>query len=151
MKRPAISLLVCFALCGWAATSHAKRGGGRAAAAPAPAASSDTGSGESDKTEEPAAGDQAGAAQQAQPDTKAAGSSEAAGTTESLDTEESQPGKVEEDLSAPKAAKTTSTGSWKDIVVIPRKAFLKGGRLELQPFSGITINDNLIRHYVFGA
>ena len=38
-----------------------------------------------------------------------------------------------------------------DIVVVPRKAFLKGGRLELAPFTGISINDNLIRHYAFGA
>ncbi|MFL5303907.1 MAG: outer membrane beta-barrel domain-containing protein [Polyangia bacterium] len=150
MKRPAISLLVCFALCGWAATSHAKRGGGKAAAAPAPAVTNDTGSGDSAKGGDPAAGDQAGgAAQDTQQDTKAAGSA-AGASTESLDTDESQPGKVEEDVAAPKANKTTSTGSWKDIVVIPRKAFLKGGRVELQPFAGITINDNLIRHYVFG-
>ena len=148
MKRPAISLLVCFALCGWAATSHAKKGGGKAAAAPAPAASSDTGSGDSAKGGDAAAGDQAGAAQDTQQDTKAAGSGAA---TESLESDEAQAGKVEEDVAAPKATKTTSTLSWKDIVVIPRKAFLKGGRLELQPFSGITINDNLIRHYVFGA
>jgi outer membrane beta-barrel protein len=149
MKRPAISLLVCFALSGWAATSHAKKGGGRAAAAPAPAASSDTGSGDSAKGGDPAAGDQAGAAD-TQQDAKAAGSKESATTTESLETDDSQPAKVEEDVTAPKANKTTSTGSWKDIVVIPRKAFLKGGRVELQPFAGITINDNLIRHYVFG-
>jgi outer membrane beta-barrel protein len=41
--------------------------------------------------------------------------------------------------------------SWEDIVVVPRKAFLKGGRLELAPFTGITLNDVLIRHYAFGA
>src|SRR5215212_8747915 len=34
--------------------------------------------------------------------------------------------------------------SWEDIVVVPRKAYLKGGRLELAPFSGITLNDVLI-------
>lgn len=153
MKRPAISLLVCFALSGWAATSHAKKGGGRAAAAPAPAASSsDTGSGDSAKGGDAAPADQAGATQDTQQDTKTAGSKDSGASTESLDTtDESQPGKVEEDVAAPKATKTTSTGGWKDIVVIPRKAFLKGGRLELQPFAGITINDNLIRHYVFGA
>src|SRR5207248_8664238 len=43
------------------------------------------------------------------------------------------------------------TKSWEDIVVVPRKAFLKGGRLELAPFSGITLNDVLIRHYIFGG
>jgi outer membrane beta-barrel protein len=41
--------------------------------------------------------------------------------------------------------------AWDDIVVVPRKAFLKGGRLELAPFTGVTLNDNLIRHYAFGA
>jgi outer membrane beta-barrel protein len=41
--------------------------------------------------------------------------------------------------------------SWEDIVVVPRKAFLKGGRLELAPFSSITLNDVLIRHYAFGG
>lgn len=43
------------------------------------------------------------------------------------------------------------TKSWEDIVVVPRKAFLKGGRLELAPFSSITLNDVLIRHYAFGG
>ena len=36
-------------------------------------------------------------------------------------------------------------------MVVPRKAFLKGGRLELAPFTGITLNDVLIRHYAFGG
>jgi outer membrane beta-barrel protein len=41
--------------------------------------------------------------------------------------------------------------SWNDVVVVPRKAFLKSGRLELFPFSGVSLNDNLIRHYAFGG
>jgi outer membrane beta-barrel protein len=41
--------------------------------------------------------------------------------------------------------------AWDDIVVVPRKAFLKKYRLELAPFAGITLNDPLIRHYSFGA
>jgi outer membrane beta-barrel protein len=41
--------------------------------------------------------------------------------------------------------------SWEDIVVVPRKAFLKKFRLELAPFAGITLNDPLIRHYSFGS
>jgi outer membrane beta-barrel protein len=41
--------------------------------------------------------------------------------------------------------------SWEDIVVVPRKAFLKKHRLELAPFAGITLNDPLIRHYSFGG
>jgi outer membrane beta-barrel protein len=41
--------------------------------------------------------------------------------------------------------------AWEDIVVVPRKAFLKKYRLELAPSAGITLNDPLIRHYAFGA
>jgi|SwirhisoilCB2_FD_contig_101_2300346_length_2474_multi_3_in_0_out_0_2 outer membrane beta-barrel protein len=141
MKRPAISLLVCVALCGWAATSHAKKGGGKAAA---PAGS------DSATTDTAAAGDAAGGDQPAAQDNQAAGSKEAA-PSESLESDETQPGKVEEDVGAPKATVKTSTLSWKDIVVIPRKQFLKGGRFEFQPFVGITVNDNLIRHYVLGG
>lgn len=38
-----------------------------------------------------------------------------------------------------------------DIVVIPRRSFLKAGRLELQPLTGVSINDTLIRHWAFGG
>lgn len=41
--------------------------------------------------------------------------------------------------------------SWSDIVVVPRKAFLKRKRIELQPFFGSTINDNMITHRAFGG
>ena len=41
--------------------------------------------------------------------------------------------------------------SWQDILVVPRKSFLKGGRVELAPFTGSSINDIMIRHYVFGV
>ena len=41
--------------------------------------------------------------------------------------------------------------TWDDVVVVPRKAFLKSGRLELFPFTGVSLNDNLIRHYSFGG
>jgi outer membrane beta-barrel protein len=49
------------------------------------------------------------------------------------------------------AAGAPRSKSWEDIVVVPRKAFLKSGRLELAPFTGITLNDVLIHHYTFGA
>jgi outer membrane beta-barrel protein len=45
------------------------------------------------------------------------------------------------------AAKRT----WEDVVVVPRKAFLKAGRLELFPYTGVSLNDVLIRHYAFGG
>ena len=49
------------------------------------------------------------------------------------------------------ASAAAAQRSWEDIVVVPRKAFLKGRRVELAPFSAISINDTLIRHYSFGG
>jgi outer membrane beta-barrel protein len=46
---------------------------------------------------------------------------------------------------------TTAQLSWEDIVVVPRKGFLKRHRVELAPFTAISINDTLIRHYAFGG
>jgi len=134
MKRLAISLSVCLALVGFAATGHARRGGGKAAA---PAADENAGGEGGDKAAAPAAG----------------GDKEGGGApaSESLDTTDQEPAKIEESLTEPKKQNPTSTLSWQDILVVPRKAFLKGGRLELAPFAGVTVNDNLIRHYVFGA
>ncbi len=74
---------------------------------------------------------------------------EGAPASESLDTTDEQVTKIEEDITGPKAQRPTTTLSWQDIVVVPRKAFLKGGRLEIAPIAGITVNDNLIRHYMF--
>ena len=37
--------------------------------------------------------------------------------------------------------------AWQDIVVVVRKPFLKMQRLELLPQFGLTINDNMIRHF----
>ena len=41
--------------------------------------------------------------------------------------------------------------SWDDIVVMPRKVFIKKGRFEVSPYIGSTINDNLIQHTLIGA
>jgi outer membrane beta-barrel protein len=41
--------------------------------------------------------------------------------------------------------------SWQDIVVVVRKPFLKQRRLEILPQWGITMNDNIIRHYQFSG
>jgi outer membrane beta-barrel protein len=144
MKRPAICLFVWVAIVGWAATGHAKKGGGKAAAPAAaadqPADDSAAGGDASDQKAAPAA------------DSKPAAGKDAA-PSESLDTDDTQPAKVEEDLGGggKAAARPSSTLSWGDILVVPRKRFLKGGRFEFQPFTGISVNDTLIRHYVFGA
>ena len=88
-------------------------------------------------------------------DTKAKADADAAGgdatpdigdTSGELDLSESKT-----DEAAATAVKANNTLTWQDIVVVPRKRFLKGGRLELAPFTGMSINDILIRHYVFGV
>ena len=40
---------------------------------------------------------------------------------------------------------------WSDIKVGPRKLILKQNRVELIPYMGVTLNDNLIRHIAFGG
>jgi outer membrane beta-barrel protein len=139
MKRTAVSLFVCCAISGWAATGHAKRGGGGAKAAPAAAEAAPAGT---EEKAAPAAAEKAGGADTAADERETT-------PTESLE-DESKATKVDETGEAAKPAKL-STSSWQDIVVVPRKPFLKGGRLELAPFTGMSINDNLIRHYAFGA
>ena len=137
MKRTAVSLFVVCAISGWAAAGHAKRGGG--GAKPAPAAA-----------EPPAATEEKAAPAEEKPAAAGEAAEEKeAPVSESLE-DETKPGKVDEAAEGAKAAKL-STASWQDIVVVPRKPFLKGGRLELAPFTGISVNDNLIRHYAFGA
>jgi len=44
-----------------------------------------------------------------------------------------------------------SPETWKDIVVIPRKPFLKQNRVELTPFFAMTMNDNVIQHFALGG
>lgn len=52
---------------------------------------------------------------------------------------------------APASPGAAAQRSWQDVVVVPRKAFLKDGRLELFPSTGVSLNDVLIRHYSFGG
>jgi outer membrane beta-barrel protein len=137
MKRPAICLFVWVAIVGWAATGHAKKGSSKAGGG----AAADTAAASEGGDAAPAAADQQPA------DTSAAPAADAA----EPGTEESPAGKVEEEIGGPKAQRAASTLSWQDIVVVPRKPFLKSGRFELAPFSGLSVNDNLIRHYMFGA
>ncbi len=46
---------------------------------------------------------------------------------------------------------TEGPSYWKDIKVVPRKLILKARRFELMPVFGVTLNDNLIQHYLIGA
>ncbi len=68
---------------------------------------------------------------------------------ETLDVKDTKPQRVETSEEGPRRVKGPL--SWQDIVVVPRKAFLKNKRTELMPFAGVSINDLLIRHYAFGA
>ncbi len=43
-----------------------------------------------------------------------------------------------------------SRKTWQDIVVIPRKPFIKKGRFDLTPTFTVTVNDNIIQHYSLG-
>jgi len=70
-----------------------------------------------------------------------------------------KPGDLGADLNAadPNAAAVKVTPikktplSWQDIVVVIRKPFLKLRRVELLPFVGTTMNDNMVRHYTVGG
>jgi outer membrane beta-barrel protein len=126
MKRLAVCLFVLIAI----------GGAGTVAAAAGTAAGGDKG--KADKSDSADTTDTAGAA---------AGGS-AGATSDELDLSESKEKSVDE--AGASAVKASTTLSWQDIVVVPRKRFLKGGRFEFAPFTGVSLNDILIRHYVFG-
>lgn len=159
MKRTAISLFVCVAIGGWASTVSAA--GKRRRKAPPPAAAADTTKTDSAASDTAAAGAASTPSDNATPapaDASDASGSSASSGSDSLDTEE-KPEKVD-DTATPAATTTTKaaaaptsdpTVAWKDILVVPRKPFLKDKRFELEPFTGVSVNDILIQHYVFGA
>jgi outer membrane beta-barrel protein len=141
MKRPAIGFCLC--LCsvltlGWAGTGHAKgKSGGGSADTAAPAGDAP-------------AENAAPADQNAAPADQAAPAETPPAPGEETVTPEGGEGQVPLEPEAGKV-KPPTTLSWQDIVVVPRKAFLKGGRFEFQPMAGLSVNDNLIRHYAFGG
>ena len=144
MKRPAICFCLCLSIVGWilgwAGASQAKSkstGNTGAAAADPNAAPADANAAPADQSAAPADQTAAPADQNAAP----------GGDTVTPEGDESQ---LPLEPEAGKA-KAPTTLSWQDIVVVPRKAFLKSGRFEFAPFTGVTINDNLIRHYAFGG
>ena len=86
------------------------------------------------------------------------GTAEGEAPTEPTDTEMADP-TADLDLSGAVSTSAAPTGepgaaarrTWQDVVVVPRKPFIKSGRLELLPFTGVSLNDVLIRHYAFGG
>ena len=70
------------------------------------------------------------------------------------------PGDLNADMAASDAAAANAVKagelkrtplSWKDILVVVRKPFLKARRTELMPLFGTTMNDNMVRHYSIGG
>ncbi len=67
------------------------------------------------------------------------------------DLELDQQGNTDPSIGPVKAGPVTRTPiSWKDILVVIRKPFLKLHRIELSPFVATTMNDNMIRHNTLG-
>jgi len=87
-----------------------------------------------------------------------AGSGSDSGTID-MEQEDQQPaGNLEADLNATENQTAVKTGvvkktplSWKDILVVVRKPFLKVRRTELNPFTSVKMNDNMITHYGIGG
>jgi outer membrane beta-barrel protein len=70
------------------------------------------------------------------------------------------PGDLNADMAAADAANANAVKagpavrtplSWKDILVVVRKPFLKARRTELMPMFGTSMNDNMVRHYTIGG
>ena len=87
-----------------------------------------------------------------------AGSGSGSGTIDMEQEEEKPAGSLEAELNATETNTAVKTGpvkktplSWKDILVVVRKPFLKLHRTELFPFVGTTMNDNMITHYTLGG
>jgi hypothetical protein len=80
------------------------------------------------------------------------------GTIDREQDEKPAEGNLEADLGAADQVTAVKTEpvkktpiSWKDIITVVRKPFLKVHRTELNPFTGVSINDNMIRHYTIGG
>jgi outer membrane beta-barrel protein len=75
-----------------------------------------------------------------------------------MEEEEKPQGSLEAELNATETNTAVKAGavkktplSWKDILVVVRKPFLKVRRTELAPFTSVTMNDNMITHYGIGG
>jgi outer membrane beta-barrel protein len=92
-------------------------------------------------------------------DTAGSGSGSGSSDEGVIDMEEPAPeGNLEADLQAADQVTAVKTGpvaktpiSWKDILVVVRKPFLKLHRTELYPYVGVSMNDNMITHYTIGG
>jgi len=88
-----------------------------------------------------------------------AGSNVDSGEIQMDDDQNNKPGDLAADLNASDQTTTAVKSgevkktpiSWKDIIVVIRKPFLKVRRTELNPMVGTTMNDNMIRHETIGG
>jgi outer membrane beta-barrel protein len=67
-----------------------------------------------------------------------------------LEADQTANASADESTTIKPATVTRTPISWKDILVVIRKPFLKVRRFELMPFVATTMNDNMIRHYTTG-
>lgn len=114
------------------------------------------------KPDKPAGGGGSGEEIEMEPAEGSGSATPPAGSGEEIDmgAEEPQPaGDLSADMAAADAADqavkagpvTRTPVSWKDIVVVVRKPFLKARRTEFNPMVGTTMNDNMVRHYSLGG
>ena len=130
---------------------------GKGGSTPAPAGGSGAAGGEvemdgGDSGAKPKAGGGAGSG--------AGGGSAGGGEIEMDDEQNKAPTDLAADLAASDAQQAAAAKqgptvktplSWKDIVVVIRKPFLKVRRTELNPFVGTSMNDNMVRSYSMGG
>ena len=156
-----VSLGLALALVSSTALADKKKGGGKGGTT----TSGDKGGGKgSGTTPAPAGGDAGGEIEMDGGGGTGAGSGSAAAGGEAggeidMGADEPAPaGDLSADLAASEQATVVKTGpvkktplSWKDILVVIRKPFLKVRRTELTPIVGTTMNDNMVRHNIVGG
>ena len=113
----------------------------------------------------PAGAQQGDAAPEGAQSTEEGGAGDGAGPTDDLPGLPPEAPPPSDDLLTPKSSdvepttpvvgkplkKSSAQETWKDIVVVPRKYFLKRRRVELMPYFATTMNDNLIQHFAVGG
>jgi outer membrane beta-barrel protein len=147
-----VSLGLALGLVSSSALADKKKGGGKGGTT----TSGDKGGGKgSGTTPAPAGGDAGGEIEMGAGDDKGAA---AGGEIDMGADETAKPGDLSADLAASEQATVVKTGpvkktplSWKDILVVIRKPFLKVRRTELTPVVGTTMNDNMVRHNIVGG
>jgi outer membrane beta-barrel protein len=157
--RSRSALIVALALVASTAFADNKKGGAKP---PAGGTKPAGGGGGGAKGSGAGGGDAGGEIEMDSDSGKGSGSAKGSGAGDAgeiqMDDEQNKPGDLSADLAADQANTVVKTGevkktpiSWKDIIVVIRKPFLKVRRTELYPMVGTTMNDNMIRHETIGG